>query len=363
MAYPYTTPNTFNNGETIIAAEHNENWNSVQTYVNGISSGDNFVAGAIGTIILADNAVTNVKIAGSAVITAKIADLAVTTAKINDGAVTTVKIADGAITQAKLAPGTITAKNIAIGTVTTGSPGGSAAASVTQDASTATISFTIPQGPTGPQGAQGNVGPTGPAGATGGTGAQGPTGPAGAVGPTGPAGPGANQTLNTNSNVTFNTVSTGGSITAGTTVYLNNVGPSSTDEVMVRISTGEVKKRTLSPWSLRELKEDINPVSNAIDKISTLKPSTFRFKESALIQDEPYDAFNRREQLQYGFIVDEVESSAVPELVHHTTTDGINHSPQSWKVHGVVALTVAAFQELMQKVEMLESRINELEGR
>jgi hypothetical protein len=118
MAYPYTTPNSFDNGETIIAAEHNENWNSVQTYVNGLSSGDNFVAGAIGTIILANNSVTNDKIAGSAVITAKIADSAVTTVKIADANVTTAKIADSNVTTAKIADSNVTEGKLADGAVT-----------------------------------------------------------------------------------------------------------------------------------------------------------------------------------------------------------------------------------------------------
>lgn len=72
-----------------------------------------------------------------------------------------------------------------------------------------------PQGVTGPQGPQGDTGPQGPAGAAGPTGPQGPQGdagptgpqgPQGDAGPTGPTGPGADQDLNTTSNVKFNSV-------------------------------------------------------------------------------------------------------------------------------------------------------------
>ena len=75
-----------------------------------------------------------------------------------------------------------------------------------------------PQGVAGPQGPQGNVGatgPTGPQGNTGATGPQGPqgdtgaTGPQGPAGPQGPQGPGANQSLDTTSDVTFNSVVVG----------------------------------------------------------------------------------------------------------------------------------------------------------
>jgi len=155
---------------------------------------------------------------------------------------------------------------------------------------------------------------------------------------------------------------TAGTITAGLfssagTIYLAAVGPSSSDEVMVRISTGEVKKRTLSNWSLREMKEDINTLENAIDKIKSMQPRTFRFKQSALIQDEPYDAFNRREQLQYGFIVDEVADSEAPNLVYYATDDGITKFEKSWKPDGMIALAVAAIKELTDRVEELESRM------
>jgi hypothetical protein len=61
-------------------------------------------------------------------------------------------------------------------------------------------------GPQGPQGVQGNVGPQGPQGPTGTTGATGPTGPSG------PSGPGANQTLDTTSNVTFNNITANGNV-------------------------------------------------------------------------------------------------------------------------------------------------------
>jgi len=100
----------------------------------------------------------------------------------------------------------------------------------------AALGPTGPQGPTGatgpqgPQGVQGDVGPTGPQGNTGATGPQGPqgvqgdvgpqgpqgptgtTGATGPTGPSGPSGPGANQSLDTTSNVTFNNITSNGSV-------------------------------------------------------------------------------------------------------------------------------------------------------
>ncbi len=59
------------------------------------------VAGAVGTVDIADGAVTAVKLASDSVTTVKILDLNVTTGKINDLAVTTGKINTAAVTQAK----------------------------------------------------------------------------------------------------------------------------------------------------------------------------------------------------------------------------------------------------------------------
>jgi len=74
---------------------------------------------------------------------------------------------------------------------------------------------TGPQGDTGPQGPQGDTGPTGPQGPQGDTGPTGPQGPQGDTGPTGPTGPGADQSLDTTSNVVFNSVKTQDLISAG----------------------------------------------------------------------------------------------------------------------------------------------------
>ena len=80
-------------------------------------------------------------------------------------------------------------------------------------------------GPTGAQGVPGTAGTTGPTGAastvTGPTGLAGAastvTGPTGLAGITGPSGPGANQYLNTTSNVTFASTTVTGNVTLGST--------------------------------------------------------------------------------------------------------------------------------------------------
>jgi hypothetical protein len=88
MPVPFTVPYEFTNGASIVAAEHNSNWDAIESYVELLSAGTNLDSGSITT--------------------AKIADANVTTAKITDGNVTLVKLA--AAVQALLVPaGTIMA--------------------------------------------------------------------------------------------------------------------------------------------------------------------------------------------------------------------------------------------------------------
>ena len=144
-------------------------------------------------------------------------------------------------------------------------------------------------------------------------------------------------------------------------IYLPSLGSSSVEKVLVD-ANGLLKYRTLNNWSLREMKEEIEPLNDALSKVKSLQPRTFRFKEDVLIANEPFDTFNRRTQLQYGFIVDEVESSETPDLVKYATHDGTTKHLQSWKTEGVVSLAIGAIKELLEKVELLEARIEDLEA-
>lgn len=67
-----TIPNTFSNGGTIVAAEHNANFTAVKNFVDALSSGTNFDAGAIGSEDIASSAIVESKIATGAVTSSKI---------------------------------------------------------------------------------------------------------------------------------------------------------------------------------------------------------------------------------------------------------------------------------------------------
>jgi hypothetical protein len=60
-----TIPFSFSNGDPIVASEHNANWQSIETFVNALSAGNNFDTGAIETVTIADGAITSAKMGTS----------------------------------------------------------------------------------------------------------------------------------------------------------------------------------------------------------------------------------------------------------------------------------------------------------
>lgn len=110
------------------ASEVNANFNTVKSFVDGITTGANIDSsaiteakinnGAVSEVKIANTAVTADKLATNAVTTDKVNALAVTEAKIADTAVTTVKIADNAITNAKIADNAVGTLEIADNAVT-----------------------------------------------------------------------------------------------------------------------------------------------------------------------------------------------------------------------------------------------------
>ena len=66
MAISIPYPN-FQDGQTIVAAQHNANNAEIATFVDALQAGTNFNTGAIGTTSIADDAITGAKIAANAV--------------------------------------------------------------------------------------------------------------------------------------------------------------------------------------------------------------------------------------------------------------------------------------------------------
>jgi len=64
-----TIPNTFLNGATVVAAEHNENFTAIKTFSEALSAGTNIEDGAIASAKLANNAVVEARIASAQIST------------------------------------------------------------------------------------------------------------------------------------------------------------------------------------------------------------------------------------------------------------------------------------------------------
>ena len=98
------------------------------------------------------------------------------------------------------------------------------------------------------------------------------------------------------------------------------------------------------------LKDNVAPMSGALDKVSALKPVTYQWKKSG--------------KASQGFIAHELQS-VIPEAVIGEK-DGVNEdgkiAPQMIDTSFLVATLTAAIQELNAKVDAQEVRIAALEG-
>ncbi len=117
---------------------------------------------------------------------------------------------------------------------------------------------------------------------------------------------------------------------------------------------------TYNPSSDYRLKQDINNINDAITKIKTLRPVTFRWKNNV---DIGYDS---------GFIAHEVQETGhynhlVTGVKDGTRTSHSNPEENEPDYQGVdyskfTPMLVAALQEAVAKIETLETKVAALEG-
>ena len=123
------------------------------------------------------------------------------------------------------------------------------------------------------------------------------------------------------------------------------------------------------PVSSRNLKKNIEEISNGLDIISLLKPSTFEWKP--LPNDTEFEASLRPFIRDFGFIAEEV-AEANPRLACWKPNDieGLTEAekqhainaldewiPHYWSESGVIAVCVAAIKELKSRIEHLETEL------
>ena len=140
---------------------------------------------------------------------------------------------------------------------------------------------------------------------------------------------------------------------------------------------GSGVQRISQPGSRRELKENIQDISEGLEIVNQLKPRVFTYNEKYYgdidpTTDEPWtqDAINMRSLVSsYGFIVEEVQE-VNPQLVSYRPADTTvpmdqvggafdisTWTPTMWKETEIIAILTKAVQELSAKVAMLESKI------
>jgi hypothetical protein len=104
----------------------------------------------------------------------------------------------------------------------------------------------------------------------------------------------------------------------------------------------------------RDLKKNINPISNGLETINKLQGRTFEWKESTKMDGG----------IKYGLIAQELEE-VLPDLVWDKSglskkEDGSYH--KSIHISGVIPVLIEAVKELSEQNKVLEKRIEELEN-
>jgi hypothetical protein len=101
----------FQNGQPIVAAQHNTNNTAIANFTNGLSAGSNFDNGAIGTAAIAGQAITTALLADGSITTIKLgASLSLTTPALGVATATSIAVSGS------VSVGT-TAGNFSVGTV------------------------------------------------------------------------------------------------------------------------------------------------------------------------------------------------------------------------------------------------------
>ena len=185
------------------------------------------------------------------------------------------------------------------------------------------------QGASGSTGLTGATGPQGIQGASGVQGASGSTGTAGVSGATGATGPGANQSLDTTSGVQHAVLGIGTG-TLGATGSIR-----ATNEITAYYSSDE------------RLKENIQPIDNALGKLRKLKGVMFDWKDEVVAEKGGEDGYFVRKH-DTGVIAQEVEA-VLPEVVAER-----NDGYKAVRYEKLAGLIIQAINELADQVDALK---------
>ena len=106
--------------------------------------------------------------------------------------------------------------------------------------------------------------------------------------------------------------------------------------------------------SMREVKRNIQSISNSGLLIDQLNPVTFQ--EKITDQDDEISAAWKDSDLEYGFIADEVALVGTGHLAQYQGMEDGTLKPVGWSFHGVISVLVAEVKDLRKRLQLLENK-------
>ena len=166
---------------------------------------------------------------------------------------------------------------------------------------------------------------------------------------------GGTSTMSSGAIYSTNTIQAAGAMLAPYFIMSGTVG--GTGSALIKRSDGYILVNT----SRRELKNNIEDISNSLSKIDALRPRVFNWKPQP---DDPDDIFHREIKANHktmGFVVEELADVSPEYLEYSIKSDG-QLDGHYWKAHDFIALAIQGIKDLSAKVTSLEQRIAQLEG-
>ena len=168
-------------------------------------------------------------------------------------------------------------------------------------------------------------------------------------------GAGGSTHLRAGDNVTTGQVKvSAGEVFVTGTFYLGTASVNDSTDYVARDSTnGKVHVKS----SNRALKENIKPISGALETINKLSPKAFNWRLTEEDGNNEYKILTKQTYKSMGFILEEVLDVS-PELItwRNNPEDGSIY-PGFWKIDDFIALSIQGVKELNEKISVLESEI------
>jgi hypothetical protein len=106
--------------------------------------------------------------------------------------------------------------------------------------------------------------------------------------------------------------------------------------------------------STREVKRNIETISNSGLLIDQLNPVTFQ--EKITESDDEVSIAWKNSDLEYGFIADEVALVGTGHLAQYQGMEDGTLKPVGWSFHGVISVLVAEVKDLRKRLQLLENK-------